>query len=266
MNDEDLREALRPPAGIEPLDPATVIAGARRRRKRNLATGGASAVAVLAVVVAASVFGGTRPTGNPVVEQPKPSVATAKPSRAATPKSQPNVPALVALCKSALKRDQTLVLGPAAAKQALLSTPRGAVIVIADSKHWAACDSGDRPDMAVREPGTVKRPAISDTDAFAVAHNELTRAGKTFNYYWAAGLLPTGVTTVRYTFPGGSSVNATVSGKYWLMQHSVPLPGPQASVSPERVRVQLLGDSGVVLKKFALKPGEQTCAQITHGC
>jgi hypothetical protein len=99
-----------------------------------------------------------------------------------------------------------------------------------------------------------------------VANNELTKAGKTFNYYWAAGLLPTGVTTVRYTFPGGSSVDATVSGKYWLMQHSVPLPGPQTSVSPERVRVQLLGESGVALKKFALKPGEQTCAQITHGC
>ncbi|WP_433013743.1 hypothetical protein [Kribbella sp. CA-294648] len=264
MNDDDLREALRPPAGIEPLDPATVIAGARRRRKRTLATGGAAAVAVLAVVGAVSVFGGTRPTGSPVVEQPKPSVSTPKPSRAATPK--PNVPALVALCKSALRRDQTLALGSTAAMQALLPTSQGVLVVIADSKHWAACDSGYRPEMSVREPGMVERPAISDTDAFAVANNELTKAGKTFDYYWAAGLLPAGVTAVRYTFPGGSSVDAIVSGRYWLMQHSVLLPGPRTSVSPERVRVQLLGANGAVLKKFALKPGEQTCAQITHGC
>jgi len=51
-----------------------------------------------------------------------------------------------------------------------------------------------------------------------------------------------------------------------MMQHWVPLPGPRTSVSPERVRVPLLRANGVVLTKFALQPGEQTCEQISHGC
>jgi len=214
MNDEELREALRAPSGIEPLDPAYVIAGARRRRKRSLVTGGAAAVAVLAVV-GASVLAGTRPTGLPVVEQSTPSPGTPKPSRAAQPKPpKPDLVALVKQCKLAVQRNQELVLEAKAAKQASLSSPRGTLIVLADSKHWTACDNGYRPkDPSVRRPVAIRRPALSDIDAFAVAGNELTKAGKTFDYYWAAGMLPAGVATVSYTFPGGSCTKEEDNGK-----------------------------------------------------
>jgi hypothetical protein len=263
MNDDDLREALRPPGDIEPLDPARVIAGARRRRRRSLATGGAAAVAVLAVA-GAGVFAGSRPTGLPVVEQSTPTTSTAKPSRT-TPSATPQVDldALTAQCKSALRRDQELVFGPATGRRASLSSPQGTLIVVADSKHWAACDSGYRPiELSVRKPAAIRRPALSDTDAFAVASNAVTKAGKSYDYYWAAGLLPAGVTAINYIFPGGTTAEAVVSGNYWMLQHWIP----GASLSPQRVRVQLIGSTGAVLKTFTLKPGEQTCAQISHGC
>ncbi|WP_020388603.1 hypothetical protein [Kribbella catacumbae] len=268
MNDDELREVLRAPDGIDPLDPANVIAGAhRRRRKRGMAVGGAAAVAVLAVV-AVSVIAGTRPSGSPVVEQPTPSVSTPKATRT-TPQG-PNVATLVAQCKAEL-RVHDLALGPKTAKQALLSSADGSLIVIADGKNWTACDTGYRQvggsvRMSARSPGPIRRPATSDADAFAVANNVVTRAGKDFDYYWAAGLLPVGVTKVSYSFPGGSSVDAVVSGKYWLMRHSVPMAGPETTPSPERVEVRLLAADGAVLKKFKLQPGEQTCEQISHGC
>lgn len=263
MIDDELREALRAPAGIEPLDPANVIAGAhRRRRRRGMAAGGAAAVAVLAVV-SVSVIAGTRPSGSPVVEQP--SVSTPKAPRV-TPQG-PNVASLVTACQAEL-RGHELSLGPGAAKQALMTAADGTLIVIADGKQWAACDTGYRQvggpvKMSARSPGAIRRPALSDADAFAVANNMVTRAGKEFDYYWAAGLLPVGVTTVSYSFPGGSSVDAVVTGKYWLMRHSVPMTG---TPGPEPVEVRLLGAGGTVLKKFVLQPGEQTCEQISHGC
>lgn len=265
MNEDDLREALRPSAGIEPLDPGAVIAGARRRRKRSLATGGAAAVAVLAVI-GASVLVGTRPTGLPAVERPTPSVSTPKPSRTTSP--GPNVAALVAQCKAELQRGQQWKFGPGTAKKALLVSTEGTLIVIADSKHWAACDNGYRGagapvEMSARAPSVTRRPKISDSNAFAVANNVVTKAGKDFDYYWAAGLLPDGVAAVRYSFPGGSSVEATVSGGYWMMQQWVAMAG---RVNPERVRVQLVGPGGAVLKTFVLEPGVQTCEQISHGC
>lgn len=264
MNDDELREALRAPGGIEPLDPANVIAGAHRRRKRGMAAGGAAAVAVLAVV-AVSVIAGTRPSGSPVVERPTPSVSTPKATRT-TPQG-PNVATLVAQCKAEL-RVHDLALGPKAAKQALLSSADGSLVVIADGKNWTACDTGYRQvggsvKMSARSPGPIRRPTTSDADAFAVANNVVTRAGKDFDYYWAAGLLPVGVTKVSYSFPGGSSVDAVISGKYWLMRHSVPM---TSTPGPERVEVRLLGANGSVLKKHVLQPGEQTCEQISHGC
>jgi hypothetical protein len=264
MNDDELREALRAPGGIEPLDPAKVITGAHRRRKRGVAVVGAAAVAVLAVV-AVSVIAGTRPSGSPVVEQPSVSTPSTTKAPRATPQG-PNVASLVAACQAEL-RGHELSLGSGAAKQAMLSGADGTLIVIADGKQWAACDTGYRVGGSVgasaRSPGAIRPPAMSDADAFAVANNMVTRAGKEFDYYWAAGMLPVGVTTVRYSFPGGSSVNAVVDGKYWLMRHAVPMTG---TPGPERVEVRLLGPSGTVLKKHVLQPGEQTCEQISHGC
>lgn len=267
MNGDELREALRPPDDIESLDPARVIAGAHRRRKRGMAAGGAAVAAVLAVV-AVGVIADSRPSGSPAVERPTPSISTPKATRT-TPQG-PNVPALVAQCKAEL-RAHDLALGPTAAKQAILSTADGTLMVVADGKNWTACDTGYRQvghpvEMSVRNPGPIRRPAITNVDAFAVANNLVTKAGKSFDYYWAAGLLPSGVTTVSYSFPGGSTVDAVVEGKYWLMHHWVPMAGAESTASSERVEVRLLGPGGAVLKKFKLQPGLQTCEQISHGC
>ena len=110
--------------------------------------------------------------------------------------------------------------------------------------------------VAKRRFGEVPEP-------FAVAGNQITKSGKQYDYYWAAGLLPTGVKTIVYTFPDGSMETAVVADKYWLMHHWTPV-GTYAAT--DRIKVRLLGANDAVLGDLRLEPGLHTCAQITHGC
>ena len=78
-------------------------------------------------------------------------------------------------------------------------------------------------------------------------------------------MLPDGVATIRYTFPDGKSEDARVDGGFWLMRHVSEQARPSGPSAP-RIRVQLLSASGAVVNDFRLVWGEQTCAQISHGC
>jgi hypothetical protein len=300
VNDEELRKALRPSRDIDPLDPEQLIAGAHRRRRRGMAVSGAAAVAVLAVA-AVGAIAGIRPSGSPVVEQPTiPPISTPTPPDSPapntpapnTPPSTPEPPRTPGETAAELSQRCRLELGagdnppgPAASLKAILTSatsvnasgtiPSAQVVIpstatttliVADSKRWGACDTGYGPgSLSVRQSGKVERPAATDTDAFAVANNAVVRAGVQYDYYWAAGLLPTGVKTVRYTFPRGGSENASITGKYWVMHHLEPAGAP-STPAPPRVEVSLLAANGSVVNEFQLKPGDQTCAQISHGC
>jgi hypothetical protein len=93
----------------------------------------------------------------------------------------------------------------------------GAVLVLADSNYWAGCDTAyARHDGqgSIRQPARITKPSASDADAFAVANNIIPTAGKDYEYYWAAGLLPAGVAKIAYTFPDGGTTNAVVKGNY----------------------------------------------------
>lgn len=284
MIDDELRDALRSDDGIEPLDPAKVITGAqRRRRNRDLTTGSLAAVAVLAVVVGGVIAtDGTNsgaPVDPPVVGTPS-STPSARSSTTPRAASTPAMSAaqLLANCKVALAEEDPKP-GANATQQALLESPQGSVLVIADSKYWAACDNGyiseGEAQVSARRPADLAAPSPEDTDAFAVAQNRLTQPSGNyddFEYYWAAGRLPTGVKTVRYTFPDGKTVDATVQGKYWLMHYWSLQQTPGGSEggatpgAPERIRVRLVAADGTVVNDFRLAEPEQICAQITHGC
>ena len=232
MNDDEIGGTPSGPPGttaLAPLDPAKVITGARRRRrKRDLTTGSLAAVAVLAVVAGGIIATdgansrGARPT---VVGTPSstPSARTSTPRATSTPAM--SAAQLLAGCKVALAEANPKP-GANATQQALLESPQGSVLVIADSKYWAACDSGyisvGEAQVSARRPAGLAAPSPQDKDAFAVAQNSLTQPSGNyddFEYYWAAGRLPTGVKTVRYTFPDGKTVDAAVQGKYWLMHY-----------------------------------------------
>ncbi|TCM49332.1 hypothetical protein [Kribbella sp. VKM Ac-2568] len=283
MNDDEIRDALRPDDGIEPLDPAKVITGARRRRrKRELTTGSLAAVAVLAVVaggiIATDGANSGAPVDPPVVGTPSstPSARTSTPR--ATSTTAMSAAQLLANCKVALAEANPKP-GANATQQALLESPQGSVMVIADSKYWAACDNGysseGEAQVSARRPAGLVAPSPQDKDAFAVAQNRLTQPSGNyddFEYYWAAGRLPTGVKTVRYSFPDGRTVDATVQGKYWLMHYwslqQTP-GGSEGGATPgatDKIRVRLVAADGTVVNDFRLAEPEQICAQITHGC
>jgi hypothetical protein len=64
------------------------------------------------------------------------------------------------------------------------------VLVLADSKYWAACDNGyiseGAAQVSARRPAALAAPSPDDTDAFAVAQNRLTQPSGNyddFEYY-----------------------------------------------------------------------------------
>jgi hypothetical protein len=146
----------------------------------------------------------------------------------------------------------------------------GTVLVLADSHYWAGCDTAyARHDGqgSIRQPAGVAKPSASDADAFAVANNIIPTAGKDYEYFWAAGLLPAGVGKISYTFPDGVTTSAIVKGNYWLMQHRTASPWVEgADANQSKIAVTLSRADGSPLRTFHLAWGTQTCAQISHGC
>ena len=180
-----------------------------------------------------------------------------------TPKVQDPPADPVAACKGWLKE----VDGPGSSAKvvARLDGAPGSVLILADGKYWAGCDTAyARHDGqgSIRQPA---KPGTASTspDAFAVANNLIPIKGKEYEYYWAAGLLPAGITKIAYTFPDGTTTNAVIKGGYWLMQHQTATPWKEGTAPGQQIKVTLTGKNG---KSFTLAWGEQTCAQISHGC
>ncbi len=143
------------------------------------------------------------------------------------------------------------------------------MVVLANGNYWAGCSTAyarHNGEGSLREPAKIGRPALT-ADTFAVANNLIPMQGKEYDYYWAAGQLPTGVAKIAYTFPDGTTANAVVKGNYWLMQHREARSWtPGSATNRPKIKVTLQRLNGSVLKEFRLIWGEQTCAQISHGC
>jgi hypothetical protein len=85
MNDDELITLLRSePGPVDPLDPATVISGARRRRARAVGVGAVASVAVVLAAGAGVVLGGHR---TPETQFVPPPVASA-PAPVLTPSAR----------------------------------------------------------------------------------------------------------------------------------------------------------------------------------
>ncbi|MFI6827103.1 hypothetical protein ACIBG5_08380 [Kribbella sp. NPDC050241] len=295
--EDEVRDALAPDGSIEPLDPARVIAGARRRHRTHvLATAAAASVAVIAIATGGFLVRGDNlgnapepanhgptapvlsphptPTHTPslagVTPRP-PAVLPSMNSSAPVPSANPQVsdtpgtsPQLtVATCRTAA--DGEPGPGAAAKLRGTVSDEAGKTIVIADTRYWMACDSTYGTEVSVRKPATLKTPGLQDNNAFAVANNTVDTVDGPRDYFWAAGLLPDGVATVRYSFVDGETVDAEISNGFWLMRHLSSI-RPGAHDLGDRVQVQLLSATGGVLNDVRLNWGTQTCAQISHGC
>ena len=150
----------------------------------------------------------------------------------------------------------------------LNGTP-GTVLIFADGKYWAGCDTAyarHNGAGSIREPSPVTGPAPGDAAAFTLANNLIPINGKQYEYYWAAGRLPSGVAKITYAFPDGRTTAAVIQGKYWLMQHQTSTPWKEGTAPTTQIKVTLYGANGRPLRDFLLTWGEDTCAQISHGC
>jgi len=260
---------------------------------KQLAVGGLAMTAVAGIAVGAAAAANDSPPDTPAAAPlggPEPATPSLTPSQAgrATPVPAPAVvtqgkrtlpagaptrPQEKPLPKDAVKACQMLLQSQHPLKSAKLAVrldgAPGAVVVLADSNYWAGCSTAyarHNGEGSLREPAKLgKPPATADT--FAVANNLIPMQGKEYDYYWAAGQLPAGVAKIAYTFPDGAIEHAVVKGNYWLMQHREAKPWVQGS-DPKRpkIKVTLQRPDGSVLKEFRLTWGEQTCAQISHGC
>ncbi len=256
---------------------------------KQLAVGGLAVAAVAGIAVGAAAAANDSPTDTPVAaplggpDPAIPSVTPRKPGRATPavvtqgkttlPAGVPTRPQEKPLPKDAVKACQKLLQSQHPLKSAKLAArldgAPGAIVVLANGNYWAGCSTAyarQNGEGSLREPAKLgKPPATADT--FAVANNLIPMQGKEYDYYWAAGQLPAGVAKIAYTFPDGATEHAVVKGNYWLMQHREAKPWVQGS-DPKRakLKVTLQRSDGSVLKEFRLTWGEQTCAQISHGC
>ncbi|MFG1818481.1 hypothetical protein ACGFIF_32280 [Kribbella sp. NPDC049174] len=232
-------------------------------------------------------------TANPATPSPAPEpaatpepVATPEPSQTPGPEGTGRKPAIppkpaakappadpVAACKTWLKEVASErgepAPGPNAKVAARLDGVPGTVMILADSKYWAGCDTAfarNGSEGSIRQPAKIAKPAPGDAEAFEVANNLIPIKGKEYAYYWAAGQLPSGVAKISYTFPDGRTTDAVIKGNYWLMQHQTATPWQEGSAPGPQIKVTLFGPNGQSLRTFLLVWGEDTCAQVSHGC
>lgn len=199
------------------------------------------------------------------VRQGKSTLPLGVPAR---PQEKPLPKDAVKACK-ALLATQDQPLSPAKVAARLDGEP-GTLLVLADGNHWAGCSTAyarHNGEGSLRKPAKVATPPLT-AETFAVANNLIPVKGKEYDYYWAAGRLPSGVAKIAYRFPDGVTTQAVVQGDYWLMQHreAKPYVAGSSAVKRAKIKVTLQRANGSVLKELQLTWGEHTCAQISHGC
>jgi hypothetical protein len=250
----------------------------RKRRVATLLLTGLAVAAVAGVAIAGTAMAHSRSSTPSPVAKPQPAKTTrpsatptpTKPAgthRAPTPTGLPTDP--IAACKTWLK-EVSAQPGSSAKVVARLNGAPGTVLILADSNYWAGCDTAyarNGGTGSIRQPTKIATPAPGDAEAFTVANNLIKMLnGRQYEYYWAAGQVPAGVAKISYTFPDGQTTAASIQGKYWVMQHMSTVPWKPGMGQGPQIQVILWATNGQPLRNFLLNWGEDTCAQISHGC
>jgi hypothetical protein len=260
----------------------TAVARSRQSSRDSAVAGGGPATPVAQTPVTPTDSPQVTPTpdrGTPARPTPAPATPTAAPTIGKTIGTKPVVPKPpqaqeppadpVAACKAWLKdADAENAPGSSAKVVARLNGAPGTVLILADSKNWVGCDTAFARNGggkgSIRQPAPIGTPPLS-AGTFAVANNLIPVNGQQYEYFWAAGRLPAGITKVTYWFPDDKTTEAVIKGNYWVMQHLVATPWKEGIAPAAQVEVTLSNANGPV-KTFELSWGEDTCAQITHGC
>lgn len=271
------RQAIR--SALHGTDPG-------RRRTPVLAAAAVAAVVAAGIVIPQLRADDPGDSGGPA-GGPDPAVATPKPSLTAqTGAAKPRIPEQtknppkdpVEICRDTVAENGTNSGAPVPGRDAKVAVRLdgrwGVTLILSDGRLWVGCDTAHYTHGgkgSILEPSKLLAPAANDGGAFAVSNLALADPGKPpsakapiYDHYWAAGLLPRGVAGIRYTFPDGASKNATVNGRFWIVEHLESEPVRQAQ--KDRIRVALIRADGSVVRTHRLTWGEQTCAHVNHGC
>lgn len=283
----------------------SVLADAGTDRRRRVGAPLLAAAAVGAVVATGIVVsrdgGGSEPAGgapsvpaSPSVSAP-PSVPGSGPRTAgrtvlpsfrqslpqpperteSTPPGRP-LKDPMAVCRELLTEHATNTGEPVPGRDARIvasTTGRwGTTLVLADGNRWAGCDTAGYTHnrASLRAPGRIDKPSVRDNDAFAVDEYAQSQnwsdSEPWYQYFWAAGLVPDGVAKIMYTFPGGRTAFAKITGDYWVMQHAGGRIALGQDIDQPNIKVTLTRADGSVIRTFPLAWGEQTCEATNHGC
>ncbi|KQZ76033.1 hypothetical protein [Nocardioides sp. Root151] len=135
----------------------------------------------------------------------------------------------------------------------------GATWVICDD--WAATSDGGVPTLI----GNRSTNDVWSKQTYALSQN-YSMDDHLVGQYVAGGPTLPDVASISYTFPDGHTQDAVIGKDMWLMTYvatSGPLVDQTAETEPVRVRVTF--DDGTTAS-YDLQWGQDTCAQINHGC
>jgi len=121
---------------------------------------------------------------------------------------------------------------------------------------WAATDGGP-PTVLATHP--LDGPVTQDL--FLISQNySMDPAGGA--QFFAGGDLIDGVSSIRYAFPTGDEVEATITDTMWSMVYLLPEPPDRGWTEPVKVAVTLTDGTD---KEYFLTELD-LCAQVNHGC
>lgn len=133
--------------------------------------------------------------------------------------------------------------------------------------QWVVCDTFASLDGGVPTVFAVHSGMpVPTKDELLISMNFVQVGDELLSQFVAGGLLASDVTSISYDFPDGQLVNAAINGGWWTMNYQ-PTSGPLAGggrLPSEPVRVTVTANGATTT--YTLEWGQDTCAQINHGC
>ncbi|WP_067439876.1 hypothetical protein [Nocardioides jensenii] len=157
---------------------------------------------------------------------------------------------------------------PGAAEAARTTYDEGLAVLFTKGQSWVLCDdwaaSADGGAPTLLGNRATNDPAAEQT--YALSQNYSMTNDSVAQFVAGGPTLP-GVQSISYTFPDGHTQQAVMGDDMWLMAY-VPTSGPlvdleTAQTEPIHVVVTRAGGGRA---SYDLQWGQDSCAQINHGC
>lgn len=144
----------------------------------------------------------------------------------------------------------------------------GTTTLMSDGTATWTCNL--KPDLNVAGPGPIDGVSLSEKDkAFALSRASVEERPYADQIFWGGGALRLGTASVRFVFPDGHRVPATIKNGYWLLQYRYRFPPGMARGSKLRpILVEELAAAGYVRGGQELRWDNEydLCNHLSGGC